>query len=168
MKQIEEWHIVWRARWKMVSGGSQLSHPPLSIESLFQQKHFIFEMEYNFELYVIMTVQPYSKCSFFQSNERMADELQQSNSAHRPRGRATAATSGSCLLLLRIQENTTTNRVESKYHGAKNEEKILSLKPRGKITVLYLTRIPGAPELLGQVPVLPVPCAVHCNRLAPA
>lgn len=33
------------------------------------------------------------------SNERMADELQQSNSAHRPRGRATAATSGPCLLL---------------------------------------------------------------------
>ena len=39
--------------------------------------------------------------------------------------------------------------VESKYHGAKNEEKILSLKLRGKIIVLYLTRIPGAPELLG-------------------
>ena len=120
-------------------------------------------MEYNFELYVIMTVQPSSKCSFSsphrtnrgqslerqrsiiaQPNERMSDELQQPNSAHRPSG-----TSGPCLLLVRIQENATTNIVESKYHGAKNEEKILSLKPRGKITVLYLTRIPGAPELLG-------------------
>ena len=125
-------------------------------------------MEYNFELYVIMTVQLSSKCPFSsphranrgqglerqrpiiaQFNERMTDELQQSNSAHRPRGRDIAATSGPCLLLVRIEENTTTNRVESKYHGAKNEEKILSLKPRGKITVLYLTRIPRAPELLG-------------------
>ena len=79
-------------------------------------------MEYNFELYVIMTVQPSSKCSFSsphrtnrgqglerqrsiiaQSNERMTDELQQSNIAHRPRGRATAATSGPCLLLLRVR-----------------------------------------------------------------
>ena len=76
----------------------------------------------------------------------MADELQQSNSAHRPRGRATAATSGPCLLLVRIQENATTNIVESKYHGAKNEEKILSLKLRGKIIVLYLTRIGPGPS----------------------
>ena len=73
MKQIEEWHFVWRARWKIVSGGfpiitpSSIDRVSLLVVSAKMRRNRYFEIEYNFELYVIMTVQPYSKCSFFQS-----------------------------------------------------------------------------------------------------